>query len=524
MESPSTIRELIDAILRGQIRIPAFQRGFVWEPDRVAYLMDSIYKGYPFGSLLFWRTKEHLRVERDLGPFKLPPPKDDYPIDYVLDGQQRVTAIFGVFQTDLPLEAPQIWMDVYFDFAAERTAQDTQFFALSPDQVDPERHFALKTLFDTVAYRRATADFSDEIAKKLDDMQSVFKEVRIPIQMFRTEEKATVAIIFERVNRQGVPLDTLQLLSAWTWSEEFQLQEQFAELASELSPFGFEDVGSDTNLLLRCCSAIFSSDASPEALMNLNGTLVRQRFDEVMNGVRGAVDYLRTHFSVERLENLPFSTILVPLAVFFAVPGNREVRVTDEQRRMINRWFWRVAFSKRYSGGVLRNLKTDIDEMRRLREGQASKLGSFSVSVSPQFFTDNSFGIGYVNTKTFILLLAQSKPLSFISGAPIDLSEKLRASNRTEFHHLMPKAFLEQTGQRAFSENCLANFAFMSRADNRLLGGDRPSVYRQKMPDLVDGILDRSICPPSLFNDNFDAFINERAEMLANKGTALCER
>jgi uncharacterized protein with ParB-like and HNH nuclease domain len=61
-----TIREIVDQVLRGQIRVPAFQRGFVWEPDRVAYLMDSIYKRYPFGSLLFWRTKERLKVERDL--------------------------------------------------------------------------------------------------------------------------------------------------------------------------------------------------------------------------------------------------------------------------------------------------------------------------------------------------------------------------------------------------------------------------------------------------------------------------
>ncbi|ARO88034.1 DUF262 domain-containing protein [Nitrosospira lacus] len=85
------------------MRIPAFQRGFVWEPDRVAYLMDGIYKGFPFGSLLFWRTKEELKTERDLGPFKLPPPVEDYPVDYVLHGQQRITSIFGVFQTELAL-------------------------------------------------------------------------------------------------------------------------------------------------------------------------------------------------------------------------------------------------------------------------------------------------------------------------------------------------------------------------------------------------------------------------------------
>jgi uncharacterized protein with ParB-like and HNH nuclease domain len=93
------IRKILDAVVSGEIRIPAFQRGFVWEMDRVAYLLDSIYKGYPFGSLLFWRTKQKLGTERNLGTFTLPDPQADYPIDYVLDGQQRLTSIFTVFQT-----------------------------------------------------------------------------------------------------------------------------------------------------------------------------------------------------------------------------------------------------------------------------------------------------------------------------------------------------------------------------------------------------------------------------------------
>jgi hypothetical protein len=352
-----TIREILDQVVRGQIRIPAFQRGFVWEPDRVAYLMDSMHKRYPFGSLLFWRTKEKLKVERDLGPFKLPDPKADYPIDYVLDGQQRVTAVFGVFQTELKMVNAVGWEDIYFDLNADVNAQDPQFVALSNEELDPARHFPLKTIFDTTAYRKATKDFDDATAKRIDDMQAKFKEAQIPLQLSNTDDKATVAIIFERVNRQGVPLDTLQLLSAWTWSEDFQLQEQFAELSEALGPFGFAEVGEDTNLLLRCCAAVLVKDATPEALMTLNGQAVRENFTRILNGVKGAVDYLRSNFNVFSLDNLPFSTVLVPLSVFFAVEGNQEIKYTDEQRRAINRWFWRSAFSRRYSAGVLRNLK-----------------------------------------------------------------------------------------------------------------------------------------------------------------------
>jgi hypothetical protein len=312
-----SIREILDTVIRGQIRIPAFQRGFVWEPDRVAYLMDSIYKGFPFGSLLFWRTKEQLKSERSLGPFSLPPPAEDYPVDYVLDGQQRITSIFGVFQTQLQRPPNDPWQDIYFDYTADKSAQEPLFFALPPTEVDPKKHFPLKTLFDTTAYRKATSGFDESLAKKIDDMQTVFKEVRIPVQQFKTEDKATVAIIFERVNRQGVRLDTLQLLSAWTWSDDFQLQGQFTELAEQLEPFGFGDMADDSNLILRCCSAILGGNASPESLMTLTGQNVRQRFPEVLNGIRGAVDYVRTNFNVHSLGNLPYPNLLVPLSTFF---------------------------------------------------------------------------------------------------------------------------------------------------------------------------------------------------------------
>ena len=77
----NTIRKLLQRIAEGEIRIPAFQREFVWDPDRVQFLMDSIYKQYPIGTVLFWRTREKLDFDRDLGPYTLPHPKDQYPID-----------------------------------------------------------------------------------------------------------------------------------------------------------------------------------------------------------------------------------------------------------------------------------------------------------------------------------------------------------------------------------------------------------------------------------------------------------
>jgi hypothetical protein len=518
-----TIRKILDLIPRGQIRVPAFQRGFVWDPEMVAFLMDSIFKGYPFGSLLLWRTREMLRSERQLGPFALPDRDPDYPIDYVLDGQQRITSIFGVFQNDIVPDPSIEWADIFFDLAADANAQESQFLALSSDEIDVRRHFPLKTLFSPIEYRRASEAFGNPDIVRIDEMQARFKESRIPYQQLTTEDRARVAIVFERINRMGVPLDTLQLLTAWTWSEEFDLQREFEELREELSPFGFAGVGEDANLLLRCCSAVLSRDASPDTLVNLRGADVRDRFREIVNGVKGAIDFLRTNLRVETIANLPFSTILVPLCVFFAVPGAQFVQMSSDQRARIVRWFWRACFSRRFSSGVLRNLKEDIAAMAALKLGQPNTLGDFPVLVTKDFFKSMPFRVNAVNTKTYVLLLAQRSPLSFVSGQPVALAQVLKEYNRSEFHHLYPRAHLAAIGIPAKDQNVLANFCFLSKVDNTALGGVAPSAYRTRMPKNTDEVLGHAHCPPSLFADDYTVFLDERAQLLEEEANRLLQ-
>jgi hypothetical protein len=398
---------------------------------------------------------------------------------------------------------------------------------LDAASVERNRHFPLKVLFDVVAYRQETSVLSGEHQERIDNLQAKFKEVRIPVQTFSTEDRATVAIVFERVNRKGVELDTLQLLSAWTWSDEFDLQQEFKNLSSELQPFGFADVGEDTNLLLRCCAAVLQGDASPDTLVELEGARVREKFPDTVNGIKGAIDFLRQNVAVESVNNLPFLPLLVPLSVFFAAPANQAIQVSNEQRTHLVRWFWRSCFSRRYSSGVLRNLNTDIVEIGKLKAQQESKLAAFTVTLDESFFTDNAFRIDSVNTKTFVLMLANKKPLSFISGQPINLNTVLRDYNRNEFHHLYPRAYLrtlENTFDKPDSDpNCLANFCFLSRADNTNLGGVAPSAYRAKLPaaPAMDAILESALCPYSLFDDNYDNFVEARSAKLTEEAKKL---
>lgn len=402
-----------------------------------------------------------------------------------------------------------------FSNKADDNLQESQFFALADNEFDSKKHFPLNCLFHTVKYRQATSALSDADVIKIDKLQSVFKEVKIPYQTLETDDKAKVSIVFERINRKGIPLDTYQLLSAWTWSEEFDLQNKFEDLADELKPYGFEDVGANVNLLLRISSAILSHDGSVGALMNLNGSIVRNRFDEIINGVRGAIDFLKRNLHVEKIENLPYENILVPLSVFFSSKGNQHYSYSDAQRGVIEKWFWRTCFSKRYSAGILRALNKDIEEMLKLKSNQPSNLAAIPVNINEDFFIKNIFSMGTVNTKTFILMLAQNKPKSFVTGSPITLSSVLKEYNRNEFHHIYPKAFLKGEADLNYSDSCFANFCFMSRVDNKTLGGVAPSIYKGNMPSNPKTILDSAFIEEGvLFADNYNEFVEYRTNVL----------
>lgn len=521
------IRTLLAHVQSGQIRIPAFQRAFVWDSERIAHFMDSIYKGYPYGSLLFWTTQQQLDADRQIGPYSLPEPEGKHPVTYVLDGQQRVTSLFMTFQTELTRPAGDEYPDVYFDLTAESSAQQSQFLALAASEVDPKAHFPLRALFDSAEYRRATDPFSADAEKLnlLDDLHSRFKEAMIPVQAIETEDRATVAIVFERINRLGVELSPLELLSAWTWSEDFDLRQKFLDLEDELELFAFGDAVTGGDLVLRACAAVLKGDPTVEALMSADGDEIRDAYERVVNGIKGAVEFLSKQLNVETVKTLPYPLMLVPLAVFFAVNSGQLPRHTNAQTKELKKWFWRACFSERYSGQTIRAAKADIIEMAALRDGSATEIAKFPVAVSEDFFLTSNFRMNSARTATFVNMLASKGPRSFLSGNKVDLKAVLQAYNKSEFHHIFPKAHLEELEVDPYEINSFANFCFLSRDDNNKIRRKAPDVYRQLMPDDEDSleeILTSAFLEDEDFASDFEAFRKARASRLAMYARTLC--
>lgn len=520
MADPLTIRKLIDRISSGDIRIPAFQRDFVWEPDQVAFLLDSIYKGFPIGTVILWKTDTRLTSEKRLGHFQLPEPTKDYPVNYVLDGQQRLTSLFSVFQTDLMPDGPG-WVDVYFDQDAEESVQESLFVALDDTEVDETRHFPVKTLFDTVAYRKATAKFSEERQKRIDELQAKFKEYLVPNEVFESDDQNKVAIVFERINRAGTELNVFELLSAWSWSEDFDLVDKFKSLQEAIADHGFEDLGEDRELQLRICAAVIAGETTPKRILELKGEEIRNRFGEIEAGILGALDFLSRELQVKHYKMLPFPGILVPLSVFFATDKADGKNYTSKQKDTLCRWFWRSVFGRRFSADVNERQAADIKEMNKLKTNANYKFKLPKAEIKIDFLKD-TFSAANANSRALILMLSSSNAYSFLSGAKVDASKVLKKGSKHEFHHVYPRKYLQSLGKDVRDINVLANICFLTRSDNNTIKATDPARYLKSVPASKRArYLAAAYCPANTADLTYEEFLAERVNLLVRRANEL---
>jgi uncharacterized protein with ParB-like and HNH nuclease domain len=104
-------------VSRGEIKLPEIQRSYVWKPTQVAKLIESLYRGFPTGSLLFWKTTETPR-SRDFAIVGDPLAPVVQPL-YLLNGQQRLTALYRVLGDD---ESTQVVFNVETEAFQNRSA------------------------------------------------------------------------------------------------------------------------------------------------------------------------------------------------------------------------------------------------------------------------------------------------------------------------------------------------------------------------------------------------------------------
>ena len=204
--------DLISEIQKGQIKVPKFQRNFVWSLDKTAKLLDSILKGYPIGTFILWETNERLNDIKNIGNLKLPPVPDDIKIQYVLDGQQRITSLYAAFLgAKIQKEGEKKITDysnIYVDLDGDIENNDNQIVVSEK----PEGTFI--TLHEVLNFNENLLEikekYSDEQFKKIHQYSQTFSTYDFSTIVLRKEDIDSAIEVFTRINTGGNKTDISQ--------------------------------------------------------------------------------------------------------------------------------------------------------------------------------------------------------------------------------------------------------------------------------------------------------------------------
>lgn len=508
------VDKLRNKIIDGEIKIPPFQRKFVWKKEQVVELLDSIYNDYPVGSILLSETSEELPSKRNVGGYSLPESKAEYPINYILDGQQRVTSIFGVFCYNLKQDNKEEYdeniFDVHFDLDEEK-------FVHTEDLNKTHSNLPLKLLFNNFDFNVEIREYTRENNEFAVRIQSIFQNYDIPTITIKKRTKSEVGVIFERINNTGTQLSTLDLMIAWTWKENYHLKDKFDEIYELLEVRNFG--GIKQKIILQCFGAIIKQTTVTKEILDLQPEDVRNNTEKLKKSLEQALDYLYKQFNVLSEDFLPKPQHLVPLTFLFSEVKN----LTREQGLVIKKWFWRTAFSDRYSSGTDKKMDEDIQFFKEIINNDFSQLSKYHSTVNEFLFKKQLFSKSNSSVRAFLLMLSQRNPKDLTNGELIDTGLALSSYNRKEYHHVFPRAYLKDKHKLENSEiNVIANFCFLPANSNKKISDKQPSIYFfSDIPkEGYEEILNSNLLPKEskiYEENNYTLFLEQRAELLLNE-------
>jgi hypothetical protein len=518
--TPERILQLASRVLVGDIILPEFQRPFVWKRGQILELMDSIYRNYPIGSLLVWESTQKLASKRTIADLQVAERSETYPVNYLLDGQQRLSAICGTIYWT-PGNPRSVW-NVVFDLKTGKFHHS--------DQVDghPIHHIPLRRMADAPEFYRRLGPLDDqEMKDRADLLFTRFLQYQVPLVTLGDMSIDDVAPVFERINSTGTRLTIYDLMRAATWSPDFDLGNTVDGIKRTLEPKKFHTL--DNKTFLRTLGAAAGGDFSAQSIDALRD-LTQPELSAAAGAMKAAslraADFLATQISAPRAEALPYANQFAVLCEVFRVLP----QPTDAQLREIKRWFWLTTLSGYFSGWDSGQMTQDTRQIRAFAEGGADTLGEGGVVPSSSLWRMKPFRANSAVSKMLGLILAHQGPTDLVNGQKIDVDKSLAWSNDKEYHHFFPQAHLRRKSIGANASNVVGNIVLLTSASNIQISDSSPSDYLQRIMDASGRAelvrrLESNLVPESALDaalaDDYTAFLEARSQFLHQHVQAL---
>lgn len=521
-KSQQPLQYLMTDISLGRLKLPEIQRAYVWKPTQVANLVESLYLGYPTGSLLLWQTDEPPQERPlDIGEQQAAPAVQPR---YLLDGQQRLTSLHRALRRDDHLEKSKFIEIVFnvtnghFQNESAATKKDRHWVRVA-DVAAPEAD--LFEIAETCVAGIEGAD-RNKIRKALQQLHQI-RDHNFHIETLTEFNYETVAQIFVRVNSGGRALKITDLALATLSARWPGVVAKFEEETEQWVAEGYPHL--DGSFLTRLlASAVLQrglSQWSHARLIDAEDEALDEAWAVVQRGLRRLVPILKD-IGVEHSSLIPSLNALVPLVMMLGARPSE--RLSDEERHGLIYCFLVSTMTNRYGGSADSILSRDIPAALDQQQPLQKLLANIGYADRRLAVTPDDLHGRTVTSPYFLLSY-----LACYQANATDWWDRNRlridqAGTRwLEYHHIHPRATLKENYQRG-QINELANLAFISERANKQISDRSPSRYFSELS--AEELASHYVPTGDLIEtaDGYLEFLAQRRRLLAEAMTALLDR
>lgn len=513
------LQTVISKVIAGQWRIPRFQREFVWTPDKLKELLDSITRAYPIGSIVVWEVDDAHRDSFRPLPEINQPQKFERDLYFVLDGQQRCTSLAAAFLGKRI--GKYDFRTICYDLSSSEfligDPDDTSMISIG-DILSPQQ--ANNTVMDSVLNRNAAQ------YKKLIGIRDLILHYRIPVVTVRDQKLENVAEAFTRLNMSGTKLTVFDLVCARVWSKDFDLRERFD---ADIAETNAEWAEMDGALVIQAGALHLKGDCTNRVMVELQAEEIKLLWPKLVASIASARDWLTNMGVLSGDRHLPFTQMLAVSAAYDLSTPLATIDAADQKR--LEQWFWRSGFHDRYRSSTNDVMRYDLAWLKGEQLADASSLKVTSLeslrSIDEKVLINTTFKKNSSLARTYLAMLLREKPRDLSSGrSDLTTTQSVSPFKKKEKHHIFTNGLY---GTR-YDVDSLMNCCFLGAALNKKVGGSkRPSEYlkmfNHSKTELAN-ILSSNLIPAdgsgAIFRDDFPAFLQERAVLVARRINELC--
>lgn len=475
-----SVKQLRSLFARKIFAVPEIQREFVWTAKKACALLDSIYQGLPIGTTMIWETPSSNRnlLRRQ---YHILPSCDDIHnknIWYLIDGQQRLSVIYQVFESKSIVNARGV--EINFDniFFSLDDQFDSIFEYLR--RPDPDRHFRVSEILKD-NWKRFFKKLPRYKLERIADCRNRILSYKFPMLIVHTKQISDVRETFIRINTRGMAVSAAD--RAFARATKVRLRDLVRDLKNSLN-LGFNNLPEE-NILQAVALAFNANDVGERAIQSTIKELetnpkgqdqFEREWPKLKSAIQKTVDYLTTTgFGILNYEFLPSQNMITTLSLFFYY--NNGAQPSLSQKREIKKWFWATAVGQRYTGqGFRRNILDDVVFFQRLgtRKPVRFRIPEL-VPISDLVRAD--YGKRSVVSNSFFCMLALNRPHYIKADGEIPKLNYSARANRSDKHHIFPRDLLKRHGISRRDYDSIVNICILTAEENQSFGNKAPHQY-----------------------------------------------